>query len=262
MNETIPPASAGLPGAMPSDAASAALGAPPPGALDQALELIQAGGPVVVVLLAFSVGALAIFIMKMIQFQSARLWSGRFVDPVLTQARNGRLAEALTMLRGQRGPVAEVMAVAIDGFRHRIAEDRIREEVARIGSARLEDLRSYLRVIEVIATLSPLLGLFGTVLGMIDAFRQMEAAGSNVNPAILSGGIWVALLTTAVGLAVAIPAVAMLNWLERIVERAAHDMDDAVTRLFTMPPAALAQVSGDLEREAAGLRQPHAQPAE
>ena len=92
---------------------------------------------------------------------------------------------------------------------------------------------------------------------MIDAFRQMEAAGSNVNPAILSGGIWVALLTTAVGLAVAIPAVAMLNWLERIVERAAHTMDDAVTRLFTMP-----QASGYQEREAAGLRQPHAQPAE
>lgn len=257
MNETTPSAAAALPGAVPTDAVT-----PPPGALDQALELIQAGGPVVVILLVFSVVALAIFIMKMIQFQSARLWSRGFVEPALTQARNGRLAEALAGLRGLRSPVAEVMAVAIDGFRHRIAEDRIREEVARIGSARLEELRSYLRVIEVIATLSPLLGLFGTVLGMIDAFRQMEAAGSNVNPAILSGGIWVALLTTAVGLAVAIPAVAMLNWLERTVERAAHTMDDAVTRLFTMPQVASNHGANQGEREAAGLRQPHAQPAE
>lgn len=261
MNETTPLAPADLAGTVPSDAVAAA-----PGALDQALALIQAGGPVVVILLVFSVVALAVFIMKLLQFQSARLWDRRFVEPVLTQARNGRLAEALAALRGSRSPVAEIMAVAIDGFRHRIAEDRIREEVARIGSARLEELRSYLRVIEVIATLSPLLGLFGTVLGMIDAFRQMEAAGSNVNPAILSGGIWVALLTTAVGLAVAIPAVAMLNWLERIVERAAHMMDDAVTRLFTMPQQAAGlpsgQISGQQEREAMGLRQPHAHPAE
>lgn len=254
MNETTPQASADLAGAMPFDAA--------PGALDQAWALIQAGGPVVMILLAFSVVALAIFIMKLIQFQSARLWSRGFVEPVLAQVRSGRLPEALATLRGQRSPVAEIMAVAIDGFRHRVTEARIREEVARIGSARLEELRSYLRVIEVIATLSPLLGLFGTVLGMIDAFRQMEAAGSNVNPAILSGGIWVALLTTAVGLAVAIPAVAMLNWLERIVERAAHSMDDAVTRLFTMPQPASGQDSGQQEREAMGLRQPHAQPAE
>ncbi len=57
---------------------------------------------------------------------------------------------------------------------------------------------------------------------MIEAFRQLEAAGNQVNPAILSGGIWEALLTTAVGLAVAIPAVVALNWLERRIERLAH----------------------------------------
>jgi biopolymer transport protein ExbB len=85
----------------------------------------------------------------------------------------------------------------------------------------------------VIGTLSPLLGLFGTVLGMIEAFRRLEAAGSRVDPSILSGGIWGALLTTAVGLAVAIPTIAALNWLERRVERLAHDMDDAAARVFT-----------------------------
>jgi biopolymer transport protein ExbB len=56
-----------------------------------------------------------------------------------------------------------------------------------------------------------LLGLFGTVLGMVEAFRQLELAGSQVDPAVLSGGIWQALLTTAVGLAVAIPAVLAHN---------------------------------------------------
>ena len=89
------------------------------------------------------------------------------------------------------------------------------------------------RILEVIASLAPLLGLFGTVLGMIEAFRQLEAAGNQVNPAILSGGIWQALLTTAVGLAVAMPVVAVLNWLERRVDALAHEMDSVVTRVFT-----------------------------
>ena len=103
----------------------------------------------------------------------------------------------------------------------------------RLGGDTLEQLRSWFRPLEVIATLAPLLGLFGTVLGMIQAFQQLEAAGNQVNPAILSGGIWEALLTTAAGLAVAIPTVAALNWLERRTERFAHDTDSAVARLFT-----------------------------
>jgi biopolymer transport protein ExbB len=97
----------------------------------------------------------------------------------------------------------------------------------------LSKLRSYLRPLEIIATLSPLLGLLGTVLGMITAFQQMEGAGNQVDPSVLSGGIWQALLTTAVGLAVAIPVVTLQSWLERKVERIAHNMNDAVTQVFT-----------------------------
>ena len=78
-----------------------------------------------------------------------------------------------------------------------------------------------------------MLGLFGTVLGMIKAFQRLEEAGSQVNPAILSGGIWEALLTTAAGLAVAIPAVAALNWLESKLDRLTHHMEDGLTRVFT-----------------------------
>lgn len=74
------------------------------------------------------------------------------------------------------------------------------------------------------------------VLGMIEAFQRLEQAGSQVDPAILSGGIWVALLTTAAGLTVAIPAVMALNWLERVIERFGHRMEDAVTQVFTKEP--------------------------
>lgn len=70
-------------------------------------------------------------------------------------------------------------------------------------------------------------------MGMIVAFQQMEAAGSQVDPTVLSGGIWQALLTTAVGMAVAIPVVAVHAWLERKTERVAALMSDSVTRVFT-----------------------------
>ena len=68
---------------------------------------------------------------------------------------------------------------------------------------------------------------------MIDAFQQLEAAGSSVDPAILSGGIWVALLTTAAGLAVAIPTIILLNYLEGVAEKYKSEMEDSITRVFT-----------------------------
>ncbi|MEP1599390.1 MAG: MotA/TolQ/ExbB proton channel family protein, partial [Hyphomonas sp.] len=73
----------------------------------------------------------------------------------------------------------------------------------------------------------------GTVLGMIQAFRAMETAGRNVDPSILSGGIWAALLTTAAGLIVAIPVVAIASWFDRSILKIAHTTEDAVTRIFT-----------------------------
>jgi biopolymer transport protein ExbB len=129
--------------------------------------------------------------------------------------------------------VAKVLACAIRGQRRGIAEAKVREEAWRYGSDILESLRALFRPLEVIATLAPLLGLFGTVLGMIEAFRQLQSAGNQVNPSILSGGIWEALLTTAVGLAVAIPVVAVLSWMERRVDRVAYELESIVTQVFT-----------------------------
>jgi biopolymer transport protein ExbB len=109
-----------------------------------------------------------------------------------------------------------------------------------------------LRPLEVIANLSPLLGLMGTVLGMISAFQNMEGAGNQVDPSVLSGGIWQALLTTAVGLAVAIPVVAAYNWLDRKVERISSRMNNKVTRVFTLQSTEmLAPIECDEMKDAA-----------
>jgi biopolymer transport protein ExbB len=98
--------------------------------------------------------------------------------------------------------------------------------VWRIARGELDALGHFMKVLEVIATVAPLVGLLGTVVGMVEAFQAMELAGSNVNPAVLSGGIWKALLTTAAGLIVAIPAFIAHSWFERKTERAAGMLQD------------------------------------
>ena len=86
---------------------------------------------------------------------------------------------------------------------------------------------------------------------MIVAFQQMEAAGNQVDPSVLSGGIWQALLTTAVGLAVAIPVVTLHNWMERKVERVAALMNDTVTQIFTVERAQPVSADNKTMRHAA-----------
>jgi len=196
-------------------------------------ELFALGGPVVLVLAAMSVLGLAIVMLKCWQFASVRINNRRFIEPALEQWRANRTKAVLQALEGKRSPIAVALYSAISGLNNGREQSVVREESARVAAKQLAELRSYFRPLEVIGILAPLLGLLGTVMGMIEAFRELEAAGSQVNPAILSGGIWEALLTTAVGLIVAIPAVAALNWLERMVERLHQDMQDALTRVFT-----------------------------
>lgn len=200
----------------------------------EAWELLILGGPVVAILIAMSIVAAAITMVKVWQFWSMRSSRLDNVRRAIQFKRNDKALEALACVQGDRNPVAQALALALRGrIRGDIDDAEIRTEAERFGTTRIEAMRTYLRPLEVIASLAPLLGLFGTVLGMISAFQQMEAAGNQVNPSALSGGIWEALLTTAVGLAVAIPTVAILNWLERTTERTEIAMADAITHVFT-----------------------------
>lgn len=197
-------------------------------------DLLEAGGLVMWIIAGLSIVAVTLIAGKLLEFWLGGLWRRRAVEHAVAEWQSGRPDAALARIAEARGPVGEVVAVAMRGRRDAAMTDAmVREEVARRGAALLERLRLGLRPLELIGTLAPLLGLLGTVLGMIDAFRELEAAGSRVDPAVLSGGIWVALLTTAGGLSVAIPAVAAHVWLERQVERAHHAMQDAATRVFT-----------------------------
>lgn len=214
--------------------------------LERASFLLDAGGIVLIILLVLSVIALAIILLKFWQFKQLHLDDRSFVKHTLDYWRAGQANAAMGELFRTNHPAARVMEIAIRGVaERRVSEETIREEVLREGVEQVEGLRSSLRSLEVIASISPLLGLLGTVMGMINAFQQMEAAGTQVSPSILSGGVWEALLTTAVGLAIAIPVVVALNWFESKVESSKHAMEDAVTRIFTIQMTALPDADAD-----------------
>ena len=226
----------------------------PAGAVEQFFGFMDDGGPVLYLLLAISVLALTLIIAKLIQFWMLRVYGHGFVEPALYAWHNGRNREALDILGSQRNPVARVLEVALYGSAGEArSEELLKEEITRVAGLQLDNLRSGLRPLALIASLSPLIGLLGTVIGMINAFQALQSAGNKVDPSILSGGIWVALLTTAAGLIIAIPAAAAHNWMEGVVYRAQRTMEDAVTRVFTVQivPAASDSQPAALGAEAA-----------
>ncbi|MDX2423505.1 MAG: MotA/TolQ/ExbB proton channel family protein [Amphritea sp.] len=202
--------------------------------LDQVIKMIEVGGPVVWILIALSVFSLSIIFLKLWQFSVSKPESTADITESLKKWRNHDPAGAVTALRTNR-PVSQIIAYAMQGVTEQQTPALLQEELSRQANQLINQLKALLRPLEVIASLSPLLGLMGTVLGMIVAFQQMEAAGNSVNPSVLSGGIWQALLTTAVGLAVAIPVATAHSILERKVERTANLINDYVTQVFTCP---------------------------
>ncbi len=185
------------------------------------------------VLLGLSVLAVAIIIAKMYQFTRGGLRRTAFVDEALGALEAVGHQAALEILGKRRHPVARVMEGAIRcGADPAFSTRDVEAEVGRIGSAEIRNLESWLRGLSSIAHLSPLLGLLGTVTGMITAFMRLEEGGGRVDPAMLAGGIWEALLTTAFGLTVAIPAMAGFYYLEGRVDEVRAAMKDASVRVL------------------------------
>ncbi len=168
------------------------------------------GGPVVVILFVMSVLTLSVALYKIWQFSASRVGHHQFLSQALTAWDKGETADARVHLAKSRSYLAPILNAAMDGANRPGIEERLDAE-AGLLLARLE--RGF-RLLDTVAQIAPLLGLFGTVLGMIEAFQSLQSAGSSVDPSLLAGGIWVALLTTAVGLAVAMPTSMVLAWLE------------------------------------------------
>ncbi|MFN4170130.1 MAG: MotA/TolQ/ExbB proton channel family protein [Pseudorhodobacter sp.] len=163
---------------------------------------VNLGGWVVGVLLVLSVLAGAAVLWKLWHLAHLRVGRHAGLREALGAWNGGDAATARAGLARADTPLAGL------GLRALASPDRpadLRSRLHTESDAVIGRAEAGLRLLDAIAQVAPLLGLFGTVLGMIEAFRALQGAGAAVDPSVLAGGIWVALMTTAVGLAVAMP---------------------------------------------------------
>ncbi|PWE33259.1 flagellar motor protein MotA [Maritimibacter sp. 55A14] len=200
-----------------------------PGAL---AAFLDKGGVAIWVIAALSVATLALILWKTWRLMVLGAWAGARAERAVALWQGRDRDGARKVLAGRLGLRARLVRAAMAALEDGLPETAAREETTRVARGLLAEARTGLRALELIATIAPLLGLLGTVLGMIEAFQTLEESGTRADPAALAGGIWEALLTTAAGMAVAIPAALALGWFESVAARAQHDMEDLATRLF------------------------------
>lgn len=199
------------------------------------LDLFEKGGPVMYVLAAVSVYALGVVLYKIFQLMTYNVFRKDFIEPTMAAIKAAEYERVEAALSRQHTPIARVMLVALHCVRNRDMTQESREaEVARIGSREVRYLEHHMRGLEMVANCSPLLGLLGTVTGMVATFANLEQAGSRVDPSMLAGGIWEALITTIGGLTVGVFALAMHYVFDSIIERTRATMLDLAVRILTM----------------------------
>ena len=196
-------------------------------------DFLDKGGLTIWAIAALSVLTVAIILWKTWRLMLLGAWSRSHTTNAVAKWVTGEAIQALGLVSNRQSIRAKVARRAMevcDAASFDIGNAR--EETTRVAKNLLADARSGLRALELISTIAPLLGLLGTVMGMIVAFQALQDAGSRADPAALAGGIWEALLTTAAGMAVAIPASAALSWFESVIDRIRLDLEDLSTQIF------------------------------
>jgi biopolymer transport protein ExbB len=202
------------------------------------LALLQLGGPVVLILLAMSVVALAVSLFKLLQLRRYSGGALSKLDGAVDLWCQGQVADARQATASSRSPLAPVLDSGMEWLSDPQGESRrdfIEAELSRMAQQHLARLSSLLGVLEQVSYLAPLLGLLGTVLGIIDVFHGLAEQGASADAGSLAGGIWEALLTTAVGLCVAIPFALLHAGFQSRVENVRGRLQDQLTRILTVP---------------------------
>lgn len=191
-------------------------------------ELVKAGGWLMVPILACSVIALAICIERLLALKSDKIIPRNLVADIWEWLKNDELdTERLRQVK-QASPLGRILASGLANARH--GREIMKEAIEETASHVVHDLERYLNTLGTIAAISPLLGLLGTVVGMIRVFTELTTQAGNA--AGLSGGISEALITTAAGLTVAIPALMMHRYLTRRVDTLVVAMEQETLKLM------------------------------
>lgn len=191
-------------------------------------EIIKAGGPVMWPIILCSVGAAAIVLERLWSLQQDRVLPRELTDKVWKLVESGQLTDKHVEALAQNSQLGRVLAAGLQN-RHR-GREIIKESIEDTGRHVAHDLERFLNILATIAAVSPLLGLLGTVTGIIAAFNAIVAQGVG-DPRVLSGGIGEALITTAAGLIVAIPALMGYRYLRGKIDALVIDMEKEALKL-------------------------------
>lgn len=196
------------------------------------LEFILKGGPLMWPILLCSVIVVAIVLERLYHLRRAKVNVPNLLTRAKKLLREDKSEEAEKLCRDTSGPVAHILAIGIH-LHNRSPEER-EKILVRAGSRELRRLEKNLSALGIIGHISPLLGLLGTVTGMIKAFIMIAELGGRVDASVLAGGIWEALITTAAGLSVAIPTLVFYHYFEGRVDNISIQMKDAAGELLEL----------------------------
>ena len=191
--------------------------------LKQIWGFLSLGGPMSIPLLIASVFSVAVILEKAIFFLRYRDSSFRLIKKIELLVEQNDILTALNELKGEKGPNAKLLATALS--HHSEDPARIREVLQAVGEDEIKKMEKHLPILDVIAMISPLLGLLGTVLGIITSFNILGAAAGIAGANQVSSGIAAALISTALGLIIAIPSAIFYSYFTNIVESKAHEMN-------------------------------------
>jgi len=195
------------------------------------IAFLSKGGVLVVPILLCSVLALAIFVERLIRFSTMRSRGAGLAEKVVGLIHEGREKDAREVAIQSNSPMGRVLSEAMDV---RDQDREIMETVlASATETEVRNLSAYTQALATIGNIAPLLGLLGTVFGMIKAFMVIQQMGGKVNAAVLAGGIWEAMLTTALGLCVALPTMVAHSYLMARIDAYEAKLQEGSVKFLT-----------------------------
>ena len=190
------------------------------------------GGPMMLLLLLVGAFAVAVFIERVLYYHRAHINTSEFLAGVRNVLKRDNVVEALSICDATPGPVPRLVKTAI--LSRERGRDGVREALEEAGLVEVPRLEEKLNVLATIAQISPLMGFLGTVFGLMRIFSDLQASGPYAHASQLSGGVWEALICTALGLGIAIPAYAGYNYLVSRVNTIVTDMERASSEILNL----------------------------
>ncbi|MFH1006695.1 MAG: MotA/TolQ/ExbB proton channel family protein [Candidatus Latescibacterota bacterium] len=196
------------------------------------LTIVGKGGWLILPIVLCSLIAVVVIIERFWTLHRAKTNTASLIIRLRGALSTGDADRALRICRETQGPIATVLSAGME--RHDQERARIREAMENAGNAEVFHLERYTGILATVAGVAPLIGFLGTVTGMIRAFMKIEALGGNVNADVLAGGIWEAMVTTAAGLAVGIPAMIFYNYFIGRVQRFVFEIETRSEELLDL----------------------------